>query len=120
MDSEIGSVTSCSVTESTERSSSLSLLSVLKVAPNSSCMALLRKLKNPCITQLLSITILNKQISVKFSFIYPLKQIGVLYFMRNESYTFSLLLKIPNMLLLLASYIFFRMTLTLSSTIKRS
>ena len=37
--------------------------------------------------------------------------------MRNESYTFSLLLKILNMLLLLASYIFCRMTLTLSSII---
>ena len=80
------------------------------------------KTTNPCVTQLLSITILNKQFLLKFSFIYPLKQTGpeVFYFMRNESYTFSLLLQISNMLLLLASCIFCSMTLTLSSTIKWS
>ena len=44
--------------------------------------------ENPGITQPLLIT---KQFLQKFSFsyIYPLKQTGVLYFMRNDSYIFA-------------------------------
>ena len=46
---------------------------LLKMAQNSSCMALLQTF---CTTQLLLITM---HFLLKFSFIYPLKQTGVLY-----------------------------------------